>query len=136
MLSTISLKCRPRWAEIRTPISAREDLVVEVGAELAQGLAASGLLLAVPGQDGGLEDTSLIAQLLVQWDVAGFDAGHDVGAGDTDQVSRVLGAQNRVCRRFGFGGRRLSVAAADRRVLEELRELALDQAGCLGCQLD
>ena len=72
--------------------SAREDLAVEVGAELAQGLAAAGLLLAVPGQDGRLEDPSLVAGLLVQRDVPGFDAGHDVGSGDADEVGRVLGA--------------------------------------------
>ena len=74
--------------------------VPEVGTKLAEGLAASGLLLAVPCQDGGLEDTSLVAHLLVQWDVTCFDACHDVRAGDADQISRFLGGEYRVRCRF------------------------------------
>ena len=90
----------------------------------------------MPVQDGGLEDPSLVTHLLVQGDLTGCDAGHDVRAGDTDQVSRVLCAENRIRCRFGLGGRGLSGAAADGGVPEELREFALDQPRGLGCQLD
>jgi hypothetical protein len=59
-------------------VSAREDLAVEVCAELSERAAAAGLLAAVPGEHGGPQDASLVAHLLMQRDVAGFDARHDV----------------------------------------------------------
>lgn len=82
------------------------------------GLAAPGLLLVMPCQDGALENPSPVAHLPVQGDVAGFDPGHDVGAGDADQVCRSLSGENRVHCRFGLGGRRPSGVVGDRRVLD------------------
>lgn len=103
---------------------------------MAQGLAVPVLLLAVPSHDGGLEDAPLVAYLLMQWDVASFDAGHDVGSRDTDQVSGLLGAQYFARHPFGRGECRSSGAAADRRDLEEPCEVALDEPCGLGCQPD
>ena len=60
--------------------SAREDLVVEFGAEMSERAPAARLFAAMPGLDGGLEHPPLVTHLLVQWNVAGLDAGHDVGA--------------------------------------------------------
>src|SRR5439155_26782728 len=118
-----------------SPVSARENLAVEVGAELAEGLAAAGLLAAVPRLDGRFQDASLVADLLVQRDVAGLDAGHDVGTGDADQVGGFLGAQDRVGCCIGLRRSGLS-AAADGRVLEQASEVALDEPGGLWRQLD
>lgn len=115
--------------------SAREDFAIEVGAELTQRPTAARLLAAVPGLHGRLQDASLVAHLLMQRDVAGFDAGHDVRTGNADQVSGLLGAQDRVGRCLVFVGGGLRTATHGGAV-EQLGEVAPDQPRDLGRQLD
>ena len=81
--------------------SAREDLVVEFGAKLSQRTPASGLFATMPSLDGRLENAPLIAHLLMQWDVAGFDTGHDVEPRHADEIGRLLRAENGVRRPLG-----------------------------------
>lgn len=108
--------------------SAREDFAVEIRTELTEGTAPMCLFAALPSEHGRLQDASLIADLLVQGDVTGFDARHDVRTGYADQVGRFLGAEHGVgiCDRHGLVG---GAGRPEARVLEQANEVAFDDLG-------
>ena len=119
-------RCRPAPDSVRQG-SARKDLVVEFGAELADCTPAPSLFATMPSLDGGLENTPLIAHLLMQRDVAGFDPRHDAGPRHADQIGRLLRAEHgvRVPRRCCAA---VSAGAADRWTAQQSGEFALDQS--------
>jgi hypothetical protein len=71
----------------------------------------------------------------MQRDVAGFDASHEVGARDTDQISGLLGRQNGI--NFGAATGRMALRALQQgRATKHSSEVALDQTLGARRQLD